>query len=321
MQFQKGSKDNNLDFSKYIVYLVFVIVFIIFSITLGSQGFATSVNILNIMRQTAMISVISVAMTFLIATGGIDLSVGAVAALSALTSALVLQSTNNIPLAILASLGVGLLIGSINGLLVTKLRIPPFLATLGVMYIVRGIAMRSTNTAAVPIRNTLFCTIFGTGTIGGFPLLLLWTIAFVVVGALVLNKTSFGKKVLATGGNETAAKFTGIDTNRIKLITFVMCSTFASFAGIMYAARVQTGRYSLGDGDEMSAIAAVVLGGASMQGGTGSVIGALVGSILMGMINNALILAGLSISEQTIVKGIIIVFAVALSNISGKRTK
>ena len=136
---------------------------------------------------------------------------------------------------------------------------------------------------------------------------------------MLLNKTSFGKKVLATGGNEVAAKFTGIKVNKTKLLTFVMSGAFAAFAGILYSGRMQAGRYTFGDGDEMSVIAAVILGGTSMAGGTGSVIGAFVGSMLMGMINNGLILAGLSVSQQTIIRGVIIILAVALSNISRKK--
>ncbi|MEA5002804.1 MAG: ABC transporter permease [Christensenella sp.] len=315
----KAMTKHKIDWSKYIVYFAFAAMFIFFSIWLNDKGFVSVNNILNITRQTAMISIMAVAMTFVIAAAQIDLSVGAITALSSLTCALMLQSTNNVFLALIVPIALGIGIGAASGWLVTKFRIPAFLVTLGMMNIVRGSAMWITDTAAVPITNQEFCFAFGMGEIGGFPVLLLWTIVFVVFGALLLNKTSFGKKVLATGGNEVAARFTGIKVNKIKLLTFVMSGAFAAFAGILYSGRMQAGRYTFGDGDEMSVIAAVILGGTSMAGGTGSVIGAFVGSMLMGMINNGLILAGLSVSQQTIIRGVIIILAVALSNISRKK--
>lgn len=313
-------KNNKIDWSKYIVYIAFVVMFVFFSIWLNDKSFLSPNNILNITRQTAMITIMAVSMTFVIGAAQIDLSVGAITALSSLVCALILRDTNNVFLALVASIGLGAGIGAANGWLVTKFRIPAFLVTLGMMNIVRGSAMWLTDTAAVPISNESFSFVFGMGDIAGVvPVLLIWTIIFVVIGAILLNKTSFGKKTLATGGNEVAARFTGINTNRIKLLTFVMSGAFSAFAGILYAGRMQAGRYTFGEGDEMSVIAAVILGGTSMAGGTGSVFGALIGSLLMGMINNGLILGGLSVSQQTIVRGIIIILAVALSNISSKK--
>jgi len=309
-----------IDWSKYVVYIGFIVVFFFLAIWLGGRGFLTIGNILNIARQTTMITVMAVAMTFVIGAAQIDLSIGSVVALSSLVGALTLRSTDNIILALAASISIGFLVGAINGLLVTKLGIPAFLATLGMMGIVKGIGMWITNMAAIVIMNERFNFIFGIGNIGGkFPVLLIWTILFVAYGVVLLNKTPFGKKVLATGGNETAARFTGINTARIKLITFVMSGAFAAFAGILYAGRMQAGRYTFGEGDEMSTIAAVILGGTSMAGGTGSVVGTLIGSLLMGMINNGLILGGLNVSQQTIVRGAIIILAVALSNVTRKK--
>jgi ribose transport system permease protein len=319
MQF-KASELKKIDWSKYIVYIAFVVVFLFLAVWLGGRGFLSPNNILNIIRQTTMITIMAVAMTFVIATAQIDLSVGSTVALSSLTCALVLRGTNNIPLALLLSLFVGFVVGTVNGLLATKVRIPAFLVTLGTMGIVRGSAMWLTNTAAIPISNTSFTFVFGVGNIAGrIPVLLIWTIVFVIIGVILLNKTPFGKKTLATGGNETAARFTGINTDMIKIQAFVMSGVFAAFAGILYAGRMQAGRYTFGDGDEMSTIAAVILGGTSMAGGTGFVVGTLVGSLLMGMINNGLILGGLSVSQQTIVRGVIIILAVALSNVTQKK--
>jgi len=320
------SKENKkkIQLSKYMVYIVFVIVFIFFAIILNSKGFVNPTNLLNILRQTAMVSIMAVAGVFVLGAGQIDLTVGSNAAMSAMIASLILQEVGGflgIILALLACLAFGIGIGCINGLLVTRLRLPAFLATLGMMQAVRGLAMWVTNTAAVPIGNNAFNQIFGTGFIGPVSVLILWTGAFYVVGYIVFNKTPFGKHSLATGGNETAARYSGIRVDRIKMYVFMLSGALAAFAGVLYAGRMQSGRYSFGDGDEMSVIAAVVLGGASMAGGTGSMIGALVGSILMGMISNALILAGLTSAQQKIVNGLIIIAAVALSNLAQRRKK
>ncbi len=318
---QSRENKKKIQFSKYMVYIVLVVVFAFFAITLNEKGFLGSTNLLNILRQTAMVSVMVVAGTFVIGAGQIDLTVGANAAMSAMLAALVMESTNSILLALIVSLAFGVLVGVVNGLLVTKLNLPSFLATLGMMQVVRGAAMWITNTAAVPISNSTFNTIFGTGYIGPVSVLILWTIFFYIVGYIIFNKTPFGKHVLATGGNEVSAGYSGIKTTKIKMYVFMLSGAASAFAGILYAGRMQSGRYSFGDGDEMSVIAAVVLGGAAMSGGTGSVIGALAGSILMGMISNALILAGLSSAEQKMVNGLIIILAVALSNITRLKKK
>lgn len=316
---QSKRSKSTIQWDRYMVYLIFLAVFILFAIFLGGKGFLGANNLMNILRQTAMISVMAVAGTFVMASGQIDLTVGAVAAMSAMFVSLILKSTNNIALAILAGIGFGCLIGLANGLLITKLGLPAFLATMGMMQVVRGSAMWITDTAAVPIDNKTFTTVFGIGNIGPIPVLILWTVLFYIIGVILFHRTPFGRHTLATGGNEMSAKYSGINTVKVKITAFIMSGAFAAFAGIMYAARLQAGRYSYGDGDEMSVIAAVVLGGTSMSGGTGSVIGALFGSILMGMINNALILAGLSTAQQTIVKGAIIILAVAISNIAQRR--
>jgi ribose transport system permease protein len=319
----------NIDWNKYIVYIAFVVVFIVLSVWLGGKGFLSAGNVLNISRQTAMITIMAIGMTFVIGAAQIDLSVGSTAALSALICALVLravETTIPVPcaviLAALASICIGAVVGAVNGLLVTRVKIPSFLVTLGTMGIVRGSAMWLTNTAAVPISDiTPFNFIFGMGEIGRIPVLLVWTALFVAAGYVLLNKTPFGKKTLAVGGNELAAGFSGININRVKLLVFVMSGALAAFAGVLYAGRMGAGRYTFGNGDELTTIAAVILGGTSMAGGSGFVIGAFAGSLLMGMINNGLILGGLSVSQQTIVRGVIIILAVALSNVSRKKRK
>ena len=310
-----------ITFDKIMVYVIFVVVFILFSIILRDEGFLSGSNIMNVLRQTAVISIMSVGGTFILAAGQIDLTVGSVAAMSAMIISLILRETNNIIMGVTVSLIFGAFIGVINGLLVTKLSLPAFLATMGMSQVIRGAAMWITQTAAVPIENSKFTFIFGAGSFGLISVLLLWTVLIYALGIIIFNKTTFGRHVLATGGNEVSASYSGVNTNKVKLITFMISGGLAALGGILYAGRLSAGRYSFGEGDEMSVIAAVVLGGTSMSGGNGSMLGAFVGSVLMGFINNALILANLSSAQQTMVKGAIIVVAVALSNLTQKKKK
>ena len=313
MQSKGKATIGNLFRKNLTVYFAFIAVFAFFSIYLGSTFLSVN-NILNITRQTAMISVMAIGMTFVIGSGMIDLSVGSITALSAMVTALVLRATDSILLALAAGLMVGVGIGALNGLLITKAKIPAFLTTLGAMQVVRGLAMRTTNMQAVPIQNQTFNFNFGIGDIGGIPVLLFWTLLIALIGYFLLNRISFGRHVLATGGNESAARFSGINTDWVKIKVMMLSGTLAAFAGILYAARLQAGRHTFGEGDELSVIAAVILGGTSIAGGNGSILGAIIGSILMGVINNGLILAGLSVSDQTIIRGAIIILATAITN-------
>nr|WP_304219710.1 ABC transporter permease [Fredinandcohnia onubensis] len=303
---------SKLDWRNYIVYIAFVGVLIYFSITLHDDGFLTTANMMNIVRQTAMITIMAVAMTFVIASAEIDLSIGSITALSSLLAALAIQSGFGLIGGLLAGLATGLIVGLINGLLITKVNIPSFLVTLGTMGVISGTAMWITNTAPVPIINESFNFLFGSGSIGPIPLLLIWTLIVAVVGHILLRKTSFGRQILATGGNESASRFSGINTARVKLYAFMGTGIAAGFAGILYAGRMQAGRYTFGEGDEMSVIAAVILGGTALAGGVGTIIGTVVGSLMIGVINNGLIIMGLDVSQQMIIRGLIIILAVAL---------
>lgn len=294
------------------VYIIFLVVLSLFAIFIGGSFFSLN-NILNIIRQTAVVSMIAVTMTFVIAIGEIDLSVGSTIGLSGLMAALVLQSTDNIPLAILAALAVGLVVGLINGLLIVALNLPSFLVTLGMQMVLVGTSMWITNTTAIPIGNTTFTFTFGGGSIGKLPLLLLWVLITGAVGYIVLNRTPYGKKVLAVGGNATSARYSGINVKKIVVYVFVYSSLMAALGGMLYAGRMSSGRYTFGDGLELDAIASVILGGTSMAGGNGSIVGAIIGSLLIGTINNGLMFFGLSTAQQTVAKGAIIILSVALS--------
>jgi len=302
----------NLDWRRYVIYIGFAVVFLFFAITLGDDGFLTGNNLLNIVRQTATITIIAVGMTYVIAAAQIDLSVGATAGLASVVTAMTIANYG-VFLGILAGLAVGVVVGSVNGALVAMLKIPSFLVTLGMLGIAAGVAQWITKSAPQPILSDLYNKVFGSGDIGPIPGLIVWMIIVVVIGAIVLAKTRFGRQVLATGGNPVAAKFTGINTTSITFRVLLISALLAALAGMLYAGQLQSGRYQWGTGDELSAIAAVILGGTSLFGGSGTVVGTLFGALLIGLINNGLILAGLDTSQQQVVRGVIIILAVALA--------
>jgi ribose transport system permease protein len=181
------------------------------------------------------------------------------------------------------------------------------------MGIAKGVAMWISDTAAVPILSPGYSWVFGGGSVGPIPVLMFWMALVAGIGHVALRRSGFGRKVLATGGGETAARYSGIGTASIKFKVLVLSSCAAALAGMLYAGRLQSGRFQLGEGDELSVIAAAVLGGTSLFGGKGTVIGTIVGALMIGMINNGLILMGLEFSQQLIAKGAIIILAVALS--------
>ncbi len=299
------------DWRSSVIYIGFLVILAIFSVTLSGRGFLQPTNLINIVNQTATISVMAVGMTLVISAAEIDLSVGAIAGLASVVTALAIANWGLIP-GIIAGLITGAVVGAVNGGLVTLANIPSFIVTLGMMGVAHGGAQWITASAPQPILNSTYNSIFGGGQIGPFTVLVLWTVILVSMGALVLNRTSFGRQVLATGGNRVAAEFSGIDTRKVKFAVLLLCGLTAALAGMLYAGRLQTGRYQWGEGDELSAIAAVILGGTNLYGGKGSVIGALFGSLLIGLINNGLILAGLEAPQQELVRGLIIIAAVAL---------
>ena len=300
------------DWRQYVIYAGFIVIFIFFSITLSDKGFLDPNNLLNIVRQTAMIAIMAVGMTLVLSAGEIDLSVGSVAGLASVTTALALAKFGLIG-GVCCGIITGIVIGMVNGLLTTRVGIPSFLVTLAMMGIAKGTAMWISATAAVPILNKTYYSVFGSGNFGPVPGLLIWALIAAMIGHIALRKTTFGRKVLATGGSETAARFTGIKTHNIKMQVLVISSITAALAGMLYAGRLRSGRFQLGEGDELSVIAAAVLGGTSLFGGFGSVVGSIMGALMIGLINNGLILMGLEFSQQLIARGIIIILAVTVA--------
>ncbi|WMY11782.1 ABC transporter permease [Paraburkholderia phenoliruptrix] len=306
-----GEKLRVSDFRAYVVYGGFIVIFLAFAIALHDKGFLEPNNLLNIIRQTAIISIMAAGMTFVLAAGEIDLSVGATAGLISVVTAMTIAAYGPVA-GVLLGLAAGLAVGTFNGVLSAWFGIPSFLVTLGTMGVARGTAMWISGTSAVPIVDRAYTFVFGSGQLGRIPVLVFWVAAIAVIAHVALKKTRFGRRVLATGGNPTAAKYSGIKISVVKFQALLITSSAAAVAGMLYAGRLHSGRFQLGEGDELSVIAAAVLGGTSLFGGSGTVVGSVVGALLIGVINNGLILLGLDYSQQLIARGLLIIAAVAL---------
>ena len=294
------------------VYVALLALIIFFS--LASPYFLSVANFSNIGRQTAIVSIGAVGMAFVIISAQIDLSIGSVFALSGLTSAYVMQQVSNQWwLGLLAALVVGVVFGVVNGLTTIALRVPSFLVTLGTLGVARGLALLLTDTRPVLVTNATYFKNFGDGAFLGIPVSVVWTLLVVAAGAVLLHRTTFGLTVFASGGNRTAATYTGIDTRRATVTSFAILGLCVGLAATVFTATAHAARPDLGVGLELDVIAAVILGGVSLFGGKGTILGALVGSILIGIVNNGLVLVGVDSSVQLIIKGLIIVAAVSLS--------
>ncbi|WP_284988847.1 ABC transporter permease [Arthrobacter sp. efr-133-TYG-120] len=296
----------------YVLYAAFAVLIVAFS--LASPVFFSSSNFLNIGRQTALVTIIAVGMTFVIIAGEIDLSVASTLALSGMSAAMAIQqSGGNWLIGTVAGLATGAVVGLVNGLLTTRLSIPSFLVTLGMLGIGRGIALMLTGTTPVVVNTIAFWDTFGEGAILGIPAPIFITLLVLGIGAYLLHFSTFGRKVFATGGNATAARYSGINTRRAKTVAFVITGALAGLAGLILTARAHAARPDIAAGLELDVIAAVILGGTSLFGGRGAILGTLLGSLMIGVLNNGLTLMGVSSQAQLVVKGAIIIAAVAFS--------
>jgi ribose transport system permease protein len=305
----------SLNLQQYVVYVGFVVIFVFFAVVLRDSGFLTSRNLINIVLQTAPATIMAIGLVFALSAGDIDLSIGSTVAVSALCAAMAMAAVPQAGLfvGVAAGLGAGLAIGLVNGILVAYLRLPSFLVTLATMGLFAGVARSLTQLRSIPVTDPLFTGIFGSGSLFGIPSLVIWTIAAIAIGHFAFRQTRFGAHVLATGDNSRAAMVSGIKVPRVRLAVFLISGAMAGLAGLLYSGRLQAAKYTLGETDLMTVIAAVIVGGTLLNGGKGSIVGALVGSLMMGLLNNGLILMGLSVSDQMIVRGLIILVAVAVS--------
>lgn len=298
-----------------IAALIILIVFV----SILNPAFLQVSNLLNLMRQLIINGFIALGMTFVILTGGIDLSVGSTLAFSSAIFAGLLQGGMNTGLAILIAIFLGLLLGFLNGILITKGKLAPFIVTLATMTIFRGLTLvyMDGRPIAGPKENFAF-QFLGKGQILGIPFqVLLFLIVYLILWAL-LTKTSYGRKIYAVGGNEKASFISGIKIDKIKILVYVISSLMAVLSGLVLTSRLNSAQPTAGAAYEMDAIAAVVLGGTSMTGGSGSLTGTLIGILILGVLNNGLNLLGVSSFYQQIVKGVVILIAVLIDR---KRNK
>ncbi len=280
-------------------------------LAVASENFLTLQNILTVLLQISVIGIIAVGQTMVMITRGIDLSVGGVVGLSGVCATLLIANLGlPVPLAMLAGVGAGLLAGLVNGLLVTQVKIPPFIATLGTMSITRGTALVLTGGVAVYNLPDTFAWL-GNARLLGVPAPVFVLVAVVVVMAVVLRKTTLGRQAFAIGSNEEAARMSGVGVSRQLVKVYAISGGLAGLGGVILASRIVTGQPTAGQMYELDAIAASVIGGTSLFGGVGTATGAVIGAGLMGLIRNGSNLLNVSAFWQQIVIGVIICIAVA----------
>lgn len=288
-----------------------VLIIIVFAVVLAilSPSFLTLSNMLNLMVQSTILLTMSVGATFVILTGGIDLSVGSVLAFSSTVGmASIAWYGMPVPVGVLITLGIGALFGIVNGVFVTKGGVPPMIVTLGTMSIGRGAQLVYSNGSTVsPIDDSLTALTYN--GLFGIPWLVWLVVAIAIVGGIVLSKTTFGRSVYAVGGNELATKLAGIKTHNVKMWCYVICGLTAALAGLFLAIRIESVSPQAGNGNEMNVIAAVVIGGCSLFGGRGNMFGTVMGVLLITLVTNAVNLLGVPPAWDQIVKGLVILAA------------
>ncbi len=307
-----------------IVLLVLVTTFAVMS-----PAFLTSANLTILTKHVAINAILAVGMTFVILSGGIDLSVGSIAGFAGILagglihSGLVLRAFGvvvypRVWLVLLIALAGGALVGAVNGALVSLLRVPPFIATLGTLYVARGAALLISNGATFPdlegkpdLSNTGFPALMG-GNLLGIPIPIWLMVAIACVGALVAARTPFGRRVYAIGGNMRAAELSGVRVQRIQFAVYVISGVCAAVVGLVIAAQLSAAHPATGESFELNAIAAVVLGGTSLMGGRGTIGGTVIGALVIGALADGLVLLGVSEFWQTVIKGLVIILAVIL---------
>jgi ribose transport system permease protein len=289
------------------------------AMSIASPEFLTLGNLSNLARQVSINAIIAAGMTFVIITGGIDLSVGSLVALSGCVGMLVIDRTGGGGSGILAGIAVGALAGAVNGSLVAWARMPPFLVTLAGLTVYRGLALIVTGGTPI-IRFDGDFRFIGQGYLWGVPIPVVIMVAVMIAAHVALTRTAFGAHVYAVGGNEEASRLSGVNVAATKLSVYVIAGALTGLAGMVLAARLSSAQPNTGEGFELDAIAAVVLGGTSLMGGRGTIWGTMVGALIIGVLNNGFNLLAVDAYYQLVAKGAIIVLAVFLDQHLKKRT-
>lgn len=280
-----------------------------------SSSFPTVKNVFNVLRQISTNMLLACGMTMVIILGGINLSVGSVIAISGVIAAgCVSRYGFSIPVSFMIGIGLGLLFGVFNGFIISKTTIPPFIVTLATMNIARGLAGVYTGGSPVRVVSKEWQWL-GAGYFAGIPVPVIIMILFFILSVLIMNKTKLGRHIYAVGGNPMAARFSGINVARVKFLVYTYSGIMAGIAGVILASRMYSGQPTAGEGAEMDAIAAVVVGGTSMAGGSGKLGGTFIGALIIGILSNGLNLMNVNSFWQTVVKGVVILMAVFIDYI------
>lgn len=282
-----------------------------------SPNFFTTSNITNILQQTATYALLSIGMTFVIITGGIDLSQGSLLPIICIISSVVLEKTGSVFLAIFCGLLFGALSGLFSGVLIAYVNIPPFIMTMGMMNVFRGAALLLTDAAAVSVNSTSF-RFFGTGKIAGIPVPVFVFVGVAAIASLVLACTSTGRAIYAVGSNQEAAQLSGVNVKAAKIKAYVFSGLCVAIGSIVYLARLGSAQPIAGQSFEMEAVAATIIGGTSIVGGEGGVVGSVLGAIVMSVIRNGMVMLRVSTYWQQVVLGIIVISAVIIDLIRKK---
>ncbi|GAA0351572.1 ribose ABC transporter permease [Morganella psychrotolerans] len=294
---------------------------LIFVVSMISPTFFTLNNMFNILQQTSVNAIMAVGMTLVILTSGIDLSVGSLLALTGAVAASMVGADVNAIVAVFGALALGAAIGGVTGIIVAKGKVQAFIATLVMMLLLRGVTRVYTDGSPVSTGFSDNADVFswlGIGRLFGIPAPV-WLMIVVFAGAwYLLNHTRLGRHIYALGGNESATRLSGISVDKIKIIVYALCGLLAALASVIEVARLSSAQPMAGNGYELDAIAAVVLGGTSLAGGKGRIMGTLIGALILGFLNNALNLLGISSNYQMIVKAVVILLAVLVDNKSSK---
>ncbi len=276
-----------------------------------SSNFLSINNLFNVVKQITVAGIVACGMTFVILTGGIDLSVGSILGICAVVSAGVLKSTGNVFLALAVAIVIGIFVGSVNGLFISGFGIPPFISTLGMMTLLQGVILIYTKGTPISIKIKAY-KFLGKGSILGVPVPIIILVLVFIIAHYILSYTSFGRKVYAFGGNREAARLSGINIVKTEWMVYAISGFLSGLAAIVFTARLGSAQATSGRGIEMDAIAAVILGGTSLSGGTGFVLPTVVGAMIMGVIDNVLTLMNVNPHATYIVKGAVVIIAVLI---------
>ncbi len=279
-----------------------------------TNKFLTETNIVSVVRQFSFISIMAIGQCMVIITGGIDLSVGSVFAFSSVISAMSLAAGAPLAASLLVGAACGMAFGLVNGILITRVKLPPFISTLGIMSVARGLSYAVTSGFPVNIKSADYAFL-GQGQIAGVPVPVLLLVALAAIASAFLGRTVLGRRIYALGGNEEAARVSGVDIDRVKVIVYVLCGALAAIAGIATASRLGVAQSTAGMGYELDSIAAVIIGGASVKGGTGTISGTIIGASIMGVLRNALVLLSVSAYWQQAIIGFVIILAVSMDQL------